>query len=148
MKRSEARELAVRLCFAISENPVDSRELLDDIFEKEHYASLAEEDALFEEDPGKQREYIDKLVNGVGLHNAELDDYIMRYSIGWNFDRISRTAIAIMKAAMYEILYMPDIPVGVSVNEAVELAKRYAEEDTVPFINGVLGAFVKGETTE
>ena len=148
MKRSEARELAVRLCFAISENPVDARELLDDIFEEEHYASLAEEDALFEEDPGKQRDYIDKLVSGVGLHNAEPDDYIMRYSIGWNFDRISRTAIAVMKVAMYEILYMPDIPTRVSVNEAVELAKCYAEEDTVPFINGVLGAFVKGETTE
>ena len=74
------------------------------------------------------------------------DEYIERYSEKWDFDRISRTALAIMKTAMYEVLYMPDVPNGVSINEAVELAKKYEEPEVVPFVNGILGAFVKGET--
>lgn len=145
MKRSAARELAVRLCFAISENPKDSGELLNEMFEEGHYSSLLGEDELFSSSPDDQMEYIKTVVNGIGLHNAELDDYIMRYSVGWDFDRISRTAVAVMKVAMYEVLYMPDIPTGVSVNEAIEISKHYDEENTVSFINGVLGAFVKGE---
>lgn len=145
MKRNTAREIAVRLCFMLSENPVHAAELLEHVFEPEYYASLAAEDDLFSEEPGTQMKYITEVIQGIGLHNAELDEYVMRYSTGWDFDRISRTALAIVKVAMYELLYMPDIPSRVSVNEAVELAKRYEEEQTVPFINGLLGAFVKGE---
>jgi len=138
--------MAVRLCFMLSENPGSASELLDTVFEPEYYQGLAEEDILFAEKPGAQLPYITEVVSGIGLHNAELDEYIMKYSDKWEFERISRTAVAIMKLAMYEILYMSDIPTGVSVNEAVELAKHYEEADTVPYINGVLGAFIKGET--
>ena len=145
MKRSTAREIAVRLCFMLSETSENAETILSDMFENEHYATLKEEDELFAEKPGKQVEYISEIVRGVGLHNAELDEYIERYSEKWDFDRISRTALAIMKTAMYEVLYMPDIPNGVSINEAVELAKKYEEPEVVPFINGILGAFVKGE---
>lgn len=145
MKRSTARELAVRFCFMLSENPTDPDELLKHMFDEEHYKTLTDEDALFSERPGKQIEYISRVVRGVGLHNAELDEYIEKYSVGWDFSRISRTALSIMKTAMFEMMYMPDIPNGVSINEAVELAKRYDEPDIVPFINGILGAFEKGE---
>ncbi|MBQ9858042.1 MAG: transcription antitermination factor NusB [Oscillospiraceae bacterium] len=146
MKRSTAREIAVRLCFMLSETSEDPEVILSDMFENDHYVTLGEEDELFSEKPGKQLEYISEVVRGVGLHNAELDEYIERYSEKWDFDRISRTALAIMKTAMYEVLYMPDVPNGVSINEAVELAKKYEEPEVVPFVNGILGAFVKGET--
>ena len=76
------------------------------------------------------------------------DAYIEKYSKGWKFERISRTAVAIMKTAMYEILYMPDIPVKAAVNEAVNLAKKYEEPETVPFINGILGSFARAETVQ
>ena len=145
MKRKTAREIAVRLCFMLSENPRDAAELLDEVFEPEYYETLGVEDSLFKEAPSEQLSYITEIIKGIGLHNAELDEYVMRYAEGWSFERISRTALAIMKVAMYEILYMSDIPVGVSVNEAVELAKQYEEEETVPFINGLLGSFIKGE---
>lgn len=72
-------------------------------------------------------EYIRKVVTGVSQHGAELDNYAGKYSSGWEFHRISRTALAIMKVAMYEIMYMTDIPDKVSINEAVELAKKYDE---------------------
>ena len=130
----------------LSETSESPDVILADMFENDHYVTLKEEDELFSEKPGKQLEYISEVVRGVGLHNAELDEYIERYSEKWDFDRISRTALAIMKTAMYEVLYMPDVPNGVAINEAVELAKKYEEPEVVPFVNGILGAFVKGES--
>lgn len=147
MTRKNAREIAVRICFGLSATNEDAEALLDRVFDEEYYASLAAEDELYAEYPDdKQAEYIRRLVGGVGVHSAELDEYVMKYSRGWQFARISRTAVAIMKIAMFEILYMPEIPDGVAINEAVELAKKYDEQETVSFINGILGSFVKSET--
>lgn len=149
MTRKDAREIAVRLCFEISATGKDPAELLGDFFDEEYYATLAAEDERFKDYPEKrQLDYISAVVRGVGQHWAELDGYVEKYAKGWKFERISRTALAVMKTAMYEILYMPDIPVGVSINEAVELSKQYEEPETVPFINGVLGSFAKGETVQ
>ena len=146
MTRKTARAIAVRLCFALSESGTGADELIDTVFNEEYYKSLAEEDAAFSEYPdGAQKEYILKLLRGIGEHSAELDSYIEKYAKGWKFSRISRTALALMKTAMYEVLYMPDIPNGAAINEAVELAKDYEEPDTVRFINGILGSFVRGE---
>ena len=146
MKRTTAREIAVRLCFAISENPSDPGELLTRTFEEEYYYSLQAEDEIYKSRPNKkQLEYITSLVTGIYEHSAELDGYIEKYAVGWKFGRISRTAAAIMKLAMYEVLYMPDIPDNAAINEAVELAKRYEPPETVSFINGILGSFSRGE---
>ena len=87
-------------------------------------------------------------IPGVAEHAAELDAYIEQYAKGWRFERISLVASAIMRVAMYEILYMPDIPNGVSINEAVEIAKKYETPETVKFINGILGSFVRQEISE
>ena len=93
-------------------------------------------------------DYIRRLVKGVDEHGAELDGYIAKYAKGWSFARIPLVASAIMRVAMYEILYMPDIPNSVSINEAVEIAKKYETPETVKFINGILGSFVRQEVTE
>jgi N utilization substance protein B len=149
MKRTEAREIAIRLCFAISENPTSPEELLSHTFDDEYYASLNTEDELYKNKPDKkQLEYITRLVTGISEHSAELDGYIEKYAVGWKFGRISRTAAAIMKVAMYEVLYMPDIPDGAAINEAVELSKHYEPPETVSFINGILGSFSREEQVE
>ena len=146
MKRTVAREIAVRLCFSISENPSDPAELLSCIFDDEYYSTLASEDDLYRQSPGAaQRGYIASLLTGVYEHAAELDGYIDKYAVGWKFGRISRTAVAIMKTAMFEVLYMPDVPDRAAINEAVELAKQYETPETVSFINGVLGTFMRTE---
>ena len=146
MKRTVAREIAVRLCFSLSENPSDPALLLDQTFEEEYYTTLQAEDKLYKERPDdKQLDYITRLVTGISLHSAELDGYIEKYAVGWKFGRISRTAAAIMKIAMYEVLYMPDIPDSAAINEAVELAKRYEPPEVRSFINGVLGSFSRAE---
>lgn len=139
----------MRLCYNMNENPTDPETLVSDMLEQEYYATLGEEDALFENRPSaKQRGYITAVVKGITAHSAELDGYIEKYAVGWRFGRISRTAVAILKTAMYEILYMPDVPNGVAINEAVELAKKYEQPETVPFINGILGSFARAETVQ
>jgi len=146
MTRTVAREIAVRLCFGVTENPTDPNELLSCVFEEEYYSSLKTEDELYLKQPNeKQLEYITRLVTGVYEHSAELDSYIDKYSVGWKFGRISRTAVAIMKAAMFEVLYMPDIPDKAAINEAVEMSKKYEPPETVAFINGILGSFSRAE---
>jgi len=146
MTRTVAREIAVRLCFSLTENPSDPEDILTQVFDEEYYSSLKAEDKIYKEIPDEQqREYISRIVMGVSGHSAELDGYIDMYSVGWKFGRISRTAVAIMKTAMFEVLYMPDVPDKAAINEAVELAKRYEPPETVSFINGVLGSFSRSE---
>ena len=136
------------MSFQMAVNNMTAEDLLAEFFDREHYESLADEYEIYSEFPNaKQMEYIVRLTNGVIEHAAELDMYIEKYAKDWSISRISRVASAIMRVAMYEILYMQDIPNGVAVNEAVELAKNYENADTVAFINGVLGTFVRKELT-
>ncbi len=146
MTRNQARELAMRTVFGMSANGRPPRELLDEIFDPEYYATLTEEDPFYNAVPGdRDMLYITRVVTGVWEHSAELDGYIDRYSKGWGFARITRSAVAVLKTAMFEILYMEDVPDAAAINSAVEIAKRYEEPETVRFINGVLGGFRRGE---
>ena len=124
-------------------------ELLDRRLSGEAFAILAYEEAIYSEKPNaKQDAYIRRLVSGVSEHAAELDTYIAKYAKGWNFARIPLVASAIMRVAMFEVLYMQDIPNGVAINAAVEIAKKYKTPETVKFINGILGTFVRQELPE
>ena len=116
---------------------------------RETFQKWKEEDRLYKDYPNeKQMDYIRQVVRGVAEHGPELDRYIAQYSKNWAFDRIPRTAAAIMRVSMYEILYMPDIPAAASINDAVEIAKKYEDEKVVSFLNGILGAFVRAEFPE
>lgn len=149
MVRNTAREIAMHLSYELSFTDKTADELLDERLTSERFSTLAGEDAVYESAPNaKQEEYIRRLVRGVDEHAAELDGYIAKYAKGWRFSRISLVASAIMRVAMYEILYMQDIPNGAAINEAVEIAKRYETPETVKFINGILGSFVRDEFAE
>lgn len=149
MTRTNAREIAVHFSFELGFSTISAEELLDLHFNKENFALLGEEEPLYAEFPNeKQQKYIRELVTGVAVHGAELDSYIEKYAIGWKFSRIDRIAAAIMRVAMYEILYMPDVPASAAINEAVEIAKSYEEPEVISFINGILGAFIRKEVPE
>ena len=149
MVRNTAREIAIHLSYELSFTDKSADALLDGRLTAEAFAELGEEDALYAEAPGpKQADYIRRLVKGVSEHGAELDGYIEKYAKGWKFARIPLVASAIMRVAMYEILYMQDIPNGAAINEAVEIAKKYETPETVKFINGILGSFVRQEIAE
>ncbi len=141
MTRTAARQLALQLSFAATSG---SDLGVEDFFDEEYFRALPSEDLLFAEIPDEeQKNYIRALVEGVRDRREELDGCISRYSRGWKISRISRTALSVLRCAIYEILYMPDIPDAASVNEAVELAKKFDEPETVSFINGILGSFMR-----
>lgn len=146
MTRKTAREIAVELCFAAAANDCGVDELMDGFFCEEHYATLAAENELYAELPDeRQMTYIRTLTRLSAEKAGELDSLIERYARGWKSERISRTARAILRIALCEILYMEEIPAAVAINEAVELDKRYDDAETVAFVNGVLGGFMRGE---
>ncbi len=84
--------------------------------------------------------YIHNILEGVIKEVPAIDRHIIKNSKDWTIDRMSRIDLAIMRVAIYEILYREDIPASVSINEAVELAKKYSHEDAGSFINGILGS--------
>lgn len=146
MTRTVAREIAVQILFAISRTGDSADQALDSFFDKEYYATLAEENDLYKTVPGKkQMEYICAVVHGVLEHQPELDEKIEKYAKGWKLSRISHIAVTIIRTAMFEVLYLSDVPDSVAINEAVELAKGYEEPETVSFINGILGTFMREE---
>lgn len=149
MNRSTAREIAVHFAFELAFSSCRAGELLERELTPEAFEARAQDEPLYGEFPsGGELIYITTLVQGVGGHGAELDGYIEKYAKGWRFSRIDRVASAIMRVTMYEILYMPDIPNKVAINEAVEIAKKYVDDDVVKFINGILGSFVRTELPE
>ena len=142
MVRNTAREIAIHLSYELSFTDKTAEELLDRRLTAESFSELAEEDDVYQEAPNaKQAAYIRRLVRGVDEHGAELDGYIEKYAKGWKFSRIPLVASAIMRVAMYEVMYMPDVPDAAAINEAVEIAKKYETPETVKFINGILGSF-------
>ena len=149
MVRNTAREIAIHLSYELNFSGRTAQELLDQRLTAEAFAELAEEEDLYREVPNaKQAAYIRRLVLGAGEHGAELDGYIEKYAKGWKFSRIPLVASAVMRVAMYEVMYMPDIPDAAAINEAVEIAKKYETPETVKFINGILGSFSRQELSE
>ena len=146
MTRDTARELAVQLVFNITHSDSDPAELIDDFFSEEHYSSLQEENCFYSEAPDDSAAaYIRETALGVSEHLQEIDDIIQKYSASWHITRISGTALAVLRVAVFEILYRSDVPVGAAINSAVEIDKHYDEPETAAFVNGVLGGFVRGE---
>ncbi len=146
MTRSTAREIAMHISFETEVNTLPIEEIMAKKFEKEYYASLAQECSIYEEYPSEnQMKYIERVSLGVAEHAAELDSYIEKFSRGWKIGRISRVAAAIMRVAMFEILYMTEIPNSAAADEAVKLCKKYEEPETVSFLNGILGSFIRDE---
>ena len=146
MTRTKARALAIRLIYAQGASGEQPEDLLGGFFEDEHFASLADEDELFGKKPDEESlGYIRTLVSLCAANREEIDSYIEKYAIGWRPERITRTAAAVLRCALAELLYVEDVPPSAVINEAVELAKNYEEPETVAFINGVLGGFMRGE---
>ena len=148
MIRNTAREIAIHLAYELSFTEKTAEELTAERLTEEYFETLRGEDEIYAEAPEKdQAEYITSVVSGVSDHAPELDGYIAKYARGWKFERIPLVASAIMRVAMFEVLYRDDIPNSVAINEAVEIAKKYETTETVKFINGILGSFVRGEIT-
>ena len=146
MNRTKLREIAVHFSYEMGFNADGADGLIDRRYDGEYFPTLEKEDELYADRPdAEQMKYLRRIVSGVFEHRPELDGYIDKYSKGWKFSRISMVAVAIMRVAMFEVLYMDDVPDGAAINEAIEIAKKYEPSETVAFINGILGTFVREE---
>jgi N utilization substance protein B len=88
-------------------------------------------------------EYIFSALKGVCEHIGMIDEVIARNLHGWEMDRLNKTDLAALRLCVYELLFEPEIPEAVSINEAVELAKKYGTDDSKSFVNGVLSGVSK-----
>ena len=144
MTRSNAREIACHLVFEMNFNNVTAGEALQTLMEESYYPTLKTESDVYAEKPdSRQLAYLTDVVQGVQARREELEGYITKFSVGWTLWRIARMAVAIMEVCMYEALYVDDAPVSAAINEAVELTRKYEDEDVVSFVNGILGGFAR-----
>ena len=149
MTRANARELAVHLIYGREFTGEEPDQIVAARLDKEYYNLLAEENEIYSERPsGNQLRYIDCVVSGVANRCEELNEQIQKYSIGWDISRISRLTRTILQLAIFEIMYVEDVPTGVAISEAVRLAKMYDGDDTGAFVNGILGSFARSLTAE
>ena len=114
--RSLAREIAMKMLYAAS---LGGGETMDEVLEQSEQADT---------------------LSGITDRQEELDAVIGKYAQGWALNRLGKVDLTILRMAVYELMCMPEIPVGATINEAVELAKRYAEDKSSGFINGILGS--------
>lgn len=148
MTRGNARELAVHLIYGRNFTGEEPRDVVSVRLNKEYYSQLSAENDVYAERPSRaQTAYIENVVSGVANREEDLNEQIQKFSIGWDVTRISRLARSVMQLAIFEILYVEDVPTGVAISEAVRIAKKYDGNDTGSFVNGILGAFARSLNT-
>ncbi|MEN1759319.1 transcription antitermination factor NusB [Anoxynatronum sibiricum] len=130
MKRKEARELCMQLVYEM-------------IIKNEF--SLAGYQHFLENAPERpdQDGYIRQVLSSVIERHDEVDQMIRSYAIDWQMERIARVDLAILRVSIAELLDLDDIPSYVSVNEAIEMAKKFSTENSSAFVNGILGTYLK-----
>ena len=127
MNRTLAREVAMKILFA--------RSLVGEDTWEEVLEQSQARDELSDED----KTFLENEVFGVERHREELDGLIDGYAKGWNLNRLAKVDLTLLRMGLFELLYLPEVPVGAAINEAVELSKRYGEDKSYSFINGILG---------
>lgn len=131
MKRRKAREYALQIIFQIDfmEKKIDSKDL------KEFWSDKKESKDV--------KEFTEELVRGTLSKIDEIDLMIKRVAENWILDRMAAVDRNILRFAAYELLYIKDIPSAVTINEAIEIAKKFSSTEAAPFINGILDRLAK-----
>lgn len=123
--RREGRELALQALYALDINSVDVLTGLKLFWESQKA-------------PQAIREFTEQLVTGVVAHKSEIDTLIEEKSKNWSLGRMSKVDLNILRIAAFELLYRQDIPRNVTINEGIEIAKKFGTEESPAFINGIL----------
>ena len=155
-KRREARERAVQFLFQHDLNPpADLLAALEHFWESQRAAAIAEDKGAatwgqpVELPPSTAeetaiREFADPLIRGTLEHREEVDGIIKKHAKNWELHRIAAVDRNVLRLAIYEMLHRDDIPPVVSINEAVDIAKKFSTQDSGKFVNGILDK-IKGE---
>lgn len=129
VRRRLAREMVLKVLFQMDLGKIEM--------------DLALQTVLEEEENGWVREFVRSLVKGTVEHQERIDQLIEQFAKDWTLERMAAVDRNLLRLAIYEILYIPDIPSAVSINEAVELAKVYGSRESSKFVNGILGNLVR-----
>ena len=130
MSRSQQRDHIFKLLFQIESIKAEDY--------KEHFQNYLEEQ---EKVSDENKESLKVRINEILPHILEIDKRLNEKASGWKTTRMNKVDLAILRLAVYEMLYDDDIPVGVAINEGVELAKKYSGDDGPAFVNAVLAKF-------
>jgi N utilization substance protein B len=135
--RREARELALQMLYALDSNSsVGLRETLQTF--REEQGDIAD----------KVREFAEDLVRGVQAERSVIDEAIRACSKNWSLTRMPRVDLNVMRLAAYELMFRSDIPKKVSINEAIEIVRRYGDKESPAFVNGILDEIESCTKTE
>lgn len=135
--RREARELALQMLYALDSNSsVGLRETLQTFREEQPEIS------------GRVRDFAEGLVQGVQAQRQTIDEAIKARSKNWSLSRMPRVDLNVMRLAAYELMFRPDIPKKVSINEAIEIVRRYGDKESPAFVNGILDEIEACDKTE
>lgn len=156
MNRKKSREVTMKLLFESMIKGEDYKTILDDLRESNEREDSTMElmGIKIEEDPEDtsldqvDMGYVINMMKNIQENEAMLDEKIKKYLKGWKINRISKVELAILRLCTYEILFEEDIPERVSINEAIELTKKYCDDKSKNYINAVLDNIakeVKGE---
>ena len=132
--RTKARECALQALYQLDTSAGDAREAVRGVLA--HFKGDPE--TAEEQTDGETERFADELVRGVQSERAAIDELIQQSSTHWKLDRMARVDRNILRLAVYEILRRADVPVRVTLNEAIELGKKYGSEESSSFVNGVL----------
>ncbi len=148
MTRRKGREIALQVLYQIEMSNLPAKEALGQY--RKHFieaSSDEEEESSFEDvkDLEEAFNFASDLVLGIEKNKNFIDEKIKEYTRNWSFDRLNSTDKNILRIAVFEMFFRPDIPEVVSINEAVELAKLYGTDDSPAFVNGILDSIYKKE---
>ena len=136
MKRQDVREHVFRLLFRIEFLEPSEMEMQPPLYFE---APKEEDDSIDGNIAEADRLYISQKYEGIRARLSEIDDILREASKGWDINRIGKVELTILRLASYEVLFDDDIPTGVAIDQAVELAKKYGQEESSAFVNGILG---------
>ncbi|HRU41261.1 MAG TPA: transcription antitermination factor NusB [Candidatus Diapherotrites archaeon] len=141
MSRRLAREFAIQFLYSTDFNRNENTdEMLEDFYEiKKEQGKDGQQDSMKEAD----MKFAEEIIKGTIGKLQEIDQFIQNNTTGWTKERIAKVDLAILRLALYEILFRDDIPDSVSINEAIELAKKYSTDESGSFVNGVLGKIIR-----
>jgi len=128
--RRAARELALRALFQADIRGISAQETIELSFSQVHHAPPT-------------LSFAEQLIRGALLHQPHIDRLIERYARGWTLERMANVDRNILRLATFELLFLPDTPPSVVVDEAVELAKKYSTQESGRFVNGILGNLIR-----
>lgn len=139
--RRQGRELAIKILFSLFEDQSSLDQVLETFWANFRFNNDILGDPMDDvELPVKQdvRLFAEELVRGVAIHREQLDQIIDEFSTNWSLERMSRVDLAILRMGAFELLFQPQTPTNVVINEAVEVGKRYGTQETPSFVNGLL----------